>query len=46
MHYGPKSFSKNGEPTIITLKTDYVIVQRKFLSEIDIKEIRAFYGCK
>lgn len=46
MHYGPKSFSKNNLPTIVPLKENVLIGQRKELSPIDIAEIRAFYNCK
>ncbi|CAF0998878.1 unnamed protein product [Brachionus calyciflorus] len=43
MHYGPKSFSKNGEPTIVPKDPNSFIGQRKYISETDIAEIRAFY---
>ena len=46
MHYGPKSFSINGEPTIVALDNTSEIGQRKQLSQIDIAEIRKHYNCQ
>ncbi|CAF4640408.1 unnamed protein product, partial [Rotaria sp. Silwood1] len=45
MHYGPTAFSKNGLNTIEPLQSGVVIGQRQTLSEIDIQEVRLFYGC-
>jgi hypothetical protein len=45
MHYGPNSFSKNGQPTITPKNSTAIIGQRAKLSAIDIDEIRAFYQC-
>ncbi|KTC97191.1 metalloproteinase-like protein [Legionella geestiana] len=43
MHYGPYSFSKNGEKTIIPLQDGIEIGQRERLSEKDIAAINAMY---
>jgi hypothetical protein len=43
MHYGPLSFSKNGQPTIIPLVEGVEIGQRNQLSEKDIAAINAMY---
>ena len=45
MHYSEKGFSKNGLPTIQTLQPGVTIGQRKGLSDIDVAEIRKYYGC-
>lgn len=45
MHYGPTSFSSNGLPTIQVLQAGATIGQRNKLSDIDIAEIRTYYGC-
>ncbi|CAF0752395.1 unnamed protein product [Adineta ricciae] len=45
MHYGPNSFSKNGQPTIVPKDSTAKIGQRDKLSAGDIAEIRAFYSC-
>ncbi|UJR33496.1 hypothetical protein I4U23_020941 [Adineta vaga] len=45
MHYGPNSFSKNGQPTIVPKDSNAKIGQRDKLSAVDIAEIRAFYKC-
>ena len=45
MHYSDKSFSKNGEPTIVPVNSNVVIGQRKAPSVIDVAELRKYYGC-
>jgi len=45
MHYSEKSFSKNGQPTIVPNNSSAVIGQRKGLSDIDVAELRKYYGC-
>ena len=46
MHYGPKSFSSNGRPTIVTLKSGgSKIGQRQALSANDIRQINKLYKC-
>ncbi|PRD32358.1 UNVERIFIED_CONTAM: nas-15 [Trichonephila clavipes] len=46
MHYGSHRFSKNrGVPTIITLKKNVTIGQRKGLSQSDILKIVKLYKC-
>lgn len=45
MHYSGYGFSKNGEPTIVPKVQGVIIGQRKYLSPIDIAEVRAFYNC-
>jgi hypothetical protein len=45
MHYGAMYFSKNDQPTIVPLDPMAVIGQRKKLSDIDIAEVRQYYGC-
>jgi len=44
MHYDPYAFSKNGLPTIVPRRR-VAIGQRDGLSQIDIAEVRAYYGC-
>ena len=46
MHYGSKSFSKNGEPTIRSI-TDpsRQLGQRNGFTDLDIREINALYDC-
>jgi hypothetical protein len=45
MHYSDKSFSKNDQPTIVSLRDGVIMGQRKDLSPIDINELRKFYNC-
>jgi len=46
MHYAWKDFSKNGLPTIIAKKDPTVVLgQDKFLSPIDVLELRRLYNC-
>ncbi|XP_001663642.2 seminal metalloprotease 1 [Aedes aegypti] len=46
MHYSARSFSKNGEPTIITKDDSVTIGQRQALSEKDIIKLNRLYNCK
>ena len=43
MHYPPDAFSKNGEKTIIPLKENVEIGQRRHLTEKDIAAVNAMY---
>ncbi len=43
MHYGPYSFSKNGEKTIMPIIEGIMIGQRNHLSDKDIAAIKAMY---
>lgn len=43
MHYGPFSFSKNGQKTIIPIAEGITIGQRSQLSEKDIAAVKAMY---
>ena len=45
MHYESTAFSNNGRPTIVPKRSNTFIGQREVLSEIDISEIRKYYGC-
>jgi len=45
MHYGPNSFSMNGQPTITPLQAGVTIGQRAALSPIDIRELQLMYNC-
>ena len=46
MHYGPKSFTRNGRATIVGLKTGAdKMGQRKELSANDIRQINKLYKC-
>jgi hypothetical protein len=46
MHYGPKSFSKNGRNTVVALRGDSRYMgQRGGFSKIDKIEIGKHYGC-
>lgn len=44
MHYGPYTFSKNGQKTIVPLIDGVEIGQRKQLSEMDIAAIESMYS--
>jgi hypothetical protein len=50
MHYPPKAFSANGEPTIVALiepeKYNSIMGQRNSLSPGDIKRIKEMYECE
>ena len=49
MHYHSTAFSIDGSPTIIPLKSGVELknnFDRTYLSQIDIEEIRKFYGCE
>jgi hypothetical protein len=43
MHYPPDAFSKNGEKTIVPLKENIEIGQRRHLTEKDIAAVNAMY---
>ncbi|XP_055603801.1 seminal metalloprotease 1-like [Uranotaenia lowii] len=43
MHYGSKAFSKNRWPTIIPLRLNVTIGQRKRLSERDVQKLQLMY---
>lgn len=45
MHYSAKSFSVNGEETIVPIDTGATIGQRTRLSDKDAARIRAMYSC-
>jgi len=46
MHYGRKSFSKNGKDTIRSiLNPSHPLGQREGLTDFDIHEINALYDC-
>lgn len=46
MHYGRKSFSKNGKDTIRSiLNHDRPLGQRKGLTDFDVHEVNALYDC-
>ena len=55
MHYGPRSFSKNGQPTIMAKRSfsrsfggssTGDLGQRTRMSRADIGQLRALYGCQ
>ncbi|EDV58035.1 seminal metalloprotease 1 [Drosophila erecta] len=46
MHYVPKAFSKNGQPTIVPLQDGPAnIGQRLYMSEKDIRKLNKMYRC-
>jgi hypothetical protein len=45
MHYGRKSFSKNGKETITPKDSSKEIGQRRGFSKIDIYKVNKLYGC-
>ncbi|EDO29086.1 predicted protein, partial [Nematostella vectensis] len=45
MHYGRRSFSKNGRDTITPKKSGAAIGQRDGLSRVDIWQVRKRYSC-
>ena len=46
MHYGTNGFSKNGKPTLRSIKDPArVLGQRKGFTQIDIQEINSLYEC-
>eukprot|EP00122_Pirum_gemmata_P020963 Pgem_evm1s19559 len=45
MHYGSSAFTKNGQPTILTNDGDIVQQNRAYMTEADIKHVRAIYQC-
>ena len=46
MHYSKYAFSKNGNPTIIPIRTtDAELGQREGLSEHDVNRINKLYKC-
>lgn len=44
MHYGNDSFSSNGKPTMLPIKSGVTIGQRDGLSSQDAAEIRTVYS--
>lgn len=44
MHYGNDSFSSNGKPTMLPIKSGVTIGQRDGLSSQDASEIRTVYS--
>uniref|UniRef100_A0A915K2J4 Metalloendopeptidase n=1 Tax=Romanomermis culicivorax TaxID=13658 RepID=A0A915K2J4_ROMCU len=45
MHYGPRAFSRNGRSTIVPLKPNVRIGQRKGFSDLDLRKLALLYGC-
>lgn len=47
MHYGKRTFSKNGKPTIRALNNPYMALGRSVgFSDLDIEKMNALYDCK
>ena len=47
MHYGKRTFSKNGKPTVRALNNPYMSLGRSVgFSDLDIKKMNALYDCK
>ena len=46
MHYETTAFSMNGKPTMVPRQAGVTIGRAEMLSELDIAEVRHFYGCK
>ena len=47
MHYGKRTFSKNGKSTVRALNNPYMSLGRgDGFSELDIKKMNALYDCK
>lgn len=47
MHYGKRTFSKNGKPTVRAVNNPYMSLGRSVgFSDLDIKKMNALYDCK